>query len=92
MTDQSGGVYCKLCKKCICQPRKRKNWQPECWMICEECGIDVLTVDYRPSEDSLDTHLKVKYKDIPGLIDLLTLYYNIEKKKSTGTNPVGSNV
>ncbi len=71
MTDQSGGVYCKLCKKCIYQPRKRKNWQPEYWMICEECDVDVLNVDYRSREEALLTHFKVKYDDIPGLIDLL---------------------
>jgi hypothetical protein len=65
---QCGGIYCSECKKCICQPRIRKYLQQEDWMICEECGKEVLSLIFRPRKESLLTSLKVKYHDIPALI------------------------
>ncbi len=65
---RTGGHYCTECKKCTNPPRIRKHITPEYWHICEECGVDVLRVIFRPREEALLTDFKVKYQDIPALI------------------------
>lgn len=79
---RSGGVYCSNCKKCICQPRLRKNYQKESWIICEECNVtEVLRMTFRPTEDSLITDFYIKYKDIPMLInELIRAMKKLEEK------------
>lgn len=71
--ERSGGSWCSKCDKCITLPRKRKNFCPPWFTLCDECGVDVLEVTFCPSEDSITTHFKVKYKDINKLIELLIL-------------------
>ncbi len=34
---RSGGVFCDICDKCICQPRKRKNFQRTSYITCDDC-------------------------------------------------------
>lgn len=70
-SERSGGVYCEACKKCISQPRKRKNFQPESWIICDECHPDMFRFTFVPREDSITTDFKINRKDIPALIQLL---------------------
>ena len=68
---RTGGHYCKICKICTQSPRVRKYLTVEYWHICEECEVDVLTVTFRPREEALLTHFKVKYQDIDRLIQEL---------------------
>ena len=34
---ESGGVWCSVCQKTICKPRKRKYFQPSMLIKCEKC-------------------------------------------------------
>jgi len=68
---RSGGHYCEKCKRCISPPRLRKNFCPEWWTICEECGPNVLEVIFVPREGAIKTNFKIEYNDLPALIKLL---------------------
>jgi|ERR1043166_1358484 hypothetical protein len=81
-----GGSYCESCKKCISPPRLRKNFQPEWWTICDECGPDVVRITYRPLE-GIETDFKVRYDDIPRIINMLVDAYN-EKKNPLAYHPL----
>jgi len=78
-----GATYCEKCNKCIQRARKRKHWIPDWYTLCEECQEDVLTVDFCPREESLKTHFKVKFEDVPALVDFLCNGFN----KRTRLNP-----
>lgn len=83
INEQSGGVYCKHCSKCICPPRKRKNWHKESFILCEECQDDSVHIVFRPREESLETDFFVKHEDIPVLIQSLATAY-----RSHGGGPI----
>ncbi len=68
---RSGGHYCEKCKRCITPPRLRKNFCPEWWTICDECGPNVLEVTFVPREGAIRTNFKMEYQDIPKLIEML---------------------
>lgn len=39
----SGGVYCKECNRCLSRRRKRKNFQPDSYIICDLCENDKIS-------------------------------------------------
>lgn len=81
---KSGGVYCSQCKKCLAPPRRRKEFRPESFILCDDCDINILRITFRPRYESLLTDFKVKYEDIEGLIHTLTKVWH--KLKSKGSS------
>ncbi len=78
---RSGGVYCEKCNKCLTYPRKRKNWQPISYIICDECDFDVTEVNFCPNENSIKTNFKVRNDDLHELIYYLVSVYNKSRDK-----------
>lgn len=67
----SGGTRCPSCKLWVTLPRKRKNHHQTWLNVCDECQTDVLSVVFKPREESLVTRFKIKYEDVQLLIEQL---------------------
>ncbi|HEY3526297.1 MAG TPA: hypothetical protein VGK47_08880 [Nitrososphaeraceae archaeon] len=71
-----GAHYCKICKRCLRLPRKRKNFQPDWHTICAQCGPTILHMTYVPEHEGLETDFFIDFKHIPKLIEELSNAYN----------------
>jgi len=71
-----GAHYCKVCKICIRPARKRKNFHPDWYTICDKCGPTILHVTFVPKHEGLETDFFVDFNDIPKLVEMLLDSYN----------------
>lgn len=85
--EKCGAVWCKKCKECICEPKKRKYFQDEISIICSECdqkteGSKKYQEDFSEEELDLGDYAHRKCMDhiektVSEYLDLDTIRFEI---------------